>query len=277
MNNNAQSAPARPDSERSVPARPWLPRPRLRFVTVWKRNLRVWRKLIMPSLFGNFGEPVLYLLAFGYGFGRLVGEIEGMSYMVFIASGIICSSAMFTASFEGMYSAYTRMAEQNTWLAMLATPLTLDDIVFAEATWAATKGLISATAILIVASLLGLVSDIRALLALPVVFLAGFTFGSLALVVTAFSRSYDFFLYYFTLAVTPMLLLSGVFFPLQEMPDWVQRLALALPLAHVVEIVRPLMTGSWPTQVLLHLAVIVGYGGAAWIAATALIHRRLIR
>nr|WP_296747584.1 ABC transporter permease [Thioalkalivibrio sp.] len=256
---------------------PLLPRPSLRFIPVWRRNLRVWRKLMMPSLLGNFGEPVLYLLAFGYGFGRLVGELDGMSYMVFIASGIICSSAMFTASFEGMYSAYTRMAEQNTWLAMLGTPLTLDDIVFAEAIWAATKGLVSAAAILVVASVLGLVTDARALLALPVVFLAAFTFGSLALVVTSVARSYDFFLYYFTLAVTPMLLLSGVFFPLQEMPGWVQGLALSLPLAHVVEIVRPLMTGTWPTQVALHLAVIVAYGAVALVVATALIHRRLIR
>ena len=254
-----------------------LPRPSLRSVAVWRRNLKVWRKLLAPSLLGNFGEPVLYLLAFGYGFGRLVGELEGMSYMVFIASGILCSSAMFTASFEGMYSAYTRMVEQNTWLAMLATPLTLDDIVFAEAVWAATKGLISSAAILIVAGLLGLVSDARALLALPVVFLAGFTFGSLALVVTAFSRSYDFFLYYFTLAVTPMLLLSGVFFPLQELPEWVQGLALALPLAHVVEIVRPLVTGSWPSQAALHLGVVAAYGVTALVAATYLIRRRLIR
>ena len=115
------------------PAMPLLPRPSLRFVAVWRRNALVWRKLIVPSMLGNFGEPILYLLAFGYGFGSLVGDLDGMRYMVFIASGIICSSAMFTASFEGMYSAYTRMAEQNTWLGMLATPLTLDDIVFAEA------------------------------------------------------------------------------------------------------------------------------------------------
>lgn len=262
---------------RSARRHPFIPRPSLRFVSVWRRNLRVWRKLMMPSLLGNFGEPVLYLLAFGYGFGRLVGDLEGMSYMAFIASGIICSSAMFTASFEGMYSAYTRMAEQNTWLAMLATPLTLDDIIVAEAAWAATKGLISAGAILVVAGTLGLVTDARALLALPVIFVAAFTFGSLALVVTAVSRSYDFFLYYFTLAVTPMLLLSGVFFPLQELPEWVQRLALALPLAHVVGIVRPLMTGGWPHEVALHLTVIAGYGFAALITATALIHRRLIR
>ena len=256
---------------------PLLPHPSLRFFAVWKRNLLVWRKLLLPSMLGNFGEPILYLLAFGYGFGRLVGDLDGMSYMVFIASGIICSSAMFTASFEGMYSAYTRMAEQNTWLGMLATPLTLDDIVFAEAVWAASKGLVSATTILIVATVLGLVGDARALLALPVIFLAAFTFGALALVITALARSYDFFLYYFTLAVTPMLLLSGVFFPFSELPQWVQGLALALPLAHVVEIVRPLMTGSWPTQWLLHLGVVGAYGVAAIVLATWLIRRRLLR
>lgn len=261
----------------SPPLLTLLPRPSLRLWHVWRRNLRVWQKLMLPSLLGNFGEPVLYLLAFGYGFGRLVGEIDGMAYMVFVASGIICSSAMFTASFEGMYSAYTRMAEQNTWLAMLATPLTLDDIVFAEALWAATKGVISALAILIVASVLGLVSDLRALLALPIIFLAGFAFGSMALVITAFSRSYDFFLYYFTLVVTPMLLLSGVFFPLEELPYWVRTIAFALPLAHVVELVRPLMTGNWPQQIMIHIAVLMGYASIALILATALIRRRLVR
>lgn len=259
------------------PAMPLLPHPSLRFIAVWRRNALVWRKLIVPSMLGNFGEPILYLLAFGYGFGSLVGDLDGMRYMVFIASGIICSSAMFTASFEGMYSAYTRMAEQNTWLGMLATPLTLDDIVFAEAAWAATKGLISAVTILVVATLLGLVADARALLGLPVIFLAAFTFGALALVITALARSYDFFLYYFTLAVTPMLLLSGVFFPLTELPGWVQGLALALPLAHVVEIVRPLMTGAWPAAWLPHLAVVAAYGLGAIILATFLIRRRLLR
>jgi lipooligosaccharide transport system permease protein len=254
-----------------------LPRPGRGVFPVWLRNLRVWRRMMLPSLLGNFGEPLLYLLAFGYGFGRLVGDIGEMSYLLFIASGILCSSAMFTASFEGMYSAYTRMAEQNTWLAMLATPLTLDDIVLAEALWAASKGLISALAILIVATLLGVITEPRVLLALPVIFLAGFSFGAMALVITSFSKSYDFFLYYFTLAVTPMLLLSGVFFPLSELPDWVQHLALLFPLAHAVEIVRPLATGHWPTGVALHLGVILAYGLVSWVAATALIRRRLIR
>ncbi|MFP4160740.1 MAG: ABC transporter permease [Ectothiorhodospira sp.] len=255
---------------------PWIPRPSLRFLPVWRRNLRVWRKIMVPSILGNFGEPVLYLLAFGYGFGRLVGDLGELPYMVFLASGIVCSSAMYTASFEGMYSAYTRMSEQKTWDAMLGAPLNLDDIVLGEVAWAATKALMGAVAILVVAALMGLVGDLRALLALPVVLLAGFTFGACALVVTALSRSYDFFLYYFTLAITPMLLLSGVFFPLEQLPGEIAFLAQLLPLAHVVAVVRPLMTGAWPADGVLHLGVVTAYGVAALVLANGLLHRRLM-
>lgn len=255
---------------------PWIPRPSLRFLPVWRRNLRVWRKIMVPSILGNFGEPVLYLLAFGYGFGRLVGDLGELPYMVFLASGIVCSSAMYTASFEGMYSAYTRMSEQKTWDAMLGAPLNLDDIVLGEVAWAATKALMGAVAILVVAALMGLVGDLRALLALPVVLLAGITFGACALIVTALSRSYDFFLYYFTLVVTPMLLLSGVFFPLEQLPGEIAFLAQLLPLAHVVAVVRPLMTGAWPADVLLHLGVVTAYGVAALVLANGLLHRRLM-
>lgn len=132
------------------------PLPSLRFIPVWRRNFRVWRKLLLPSLMGNFGEPLLYLLALGYGFGRLVGQVEGLSYRVFLGSGIVCSSAMTAASFEALYSAYTRMAMQQTWGAMLSAPLEVDDIILGEILWAATKALLNSTAILIVAALLGL-------------------------------------------------------------------------------------------------------------------------
>lgn len=248
----------------------------LRFIPVWRRNLRVWLKLIGPAILGNFGEPLLYLVAFGYGFGRLVGELDGMPYMVFLASGLVCSSAMFTASFETLYSAYTRMAEQKTWIGLLSAPLDIEDIVLGEAMWAATKGLLSGIAIMIVAALLGLVGDWRALLALPVLFLTALTFAGCGLIVTAFARNYDFFLYYFTLGLTPLLLLSGVFFPLDQMPAAVGLAAHALPLAHAVAIVRPLMTGGLPGDVLLHLAVIAAWGIAAVTLAVRLLRRRML-
>jgi len=254
-----------------------IPSPSARSFAVWHRNFRVWRKILLPSALGNFGEPLLYLVAFGYGFGQLVGDLGQLPYMAFLASGIICSSTLFTASFEAMYSAYTRMAGQQTWGAMLNAPLTVDDIVLGEILWAATKGLMNAAAILIVAALLGLVADLRALLALPVLALAGFTFAACAMVVTARSRSYDFFLYYFTLVLTPMLLTGGVFFPREQFPELLQDLAYLLPLAHVVDLVRPLLTGGSLHVPLLHLLVIVAYGAAGLLVATAAVRRRLVR
>lgn len=257
----------------------WLPRLSLRFIPVWQRNLRVWRKLLWPSLLGHFGEPVLYLLAFGYGLGAMIGEVyEGMPYIVFIASGIVCSSAMFTSSFEALYSAYTRMATQQTWAAMLSAPLAVDDIVLGEAVWAASKSLLSAGAIGIVGVIIGLLSLPGLLLALPIIFLSALAFASMALIVTALSPSYDFFLYYFTLLMTPMLLLSGVFFPIEQLPPLISGLAYLLPLAHMVELVRPLAVGEGlPEALLFHLSVPFAYILGAFSVATYLFRRRLIR
>ncbi len=258
-------------------ARPdrFLPVPSLRFIPVWRRNLRVWRKLIVPSLFGNFGEPLLYLFVFGYGFGRLVGDVERMPYMDFLASGIVCSSIMFTASFEALYSAFTRMREQQTWGTMLNAPLNVDDIVLGEIAFAATKGAFSGAAILLVAALAGLVTGPAALWVLPLLLVIGFCFGALAMVVTAVAPGYDFFLYYFTLVLTPMLLLSGVFFPLDQFPAAVVAAAHALPLAHAVALVRPLMTATVPADALLHLFVVAAWSVAAWVFATRRLRARL--
>jgi lipooligosaccharide transport system permease protein len=248
----------------------------LRWLPVWRRNLLVWRKLAVPSLLGNFGEPLLYLLALGYGLGALVGEVEGMPYVVWLASGIVCSSCMVSASFEAMYSAYTRMSPQRTWDAMISTPLDIGDVVLGEVVWAATKGLVSATAILLVGAGLGAVQGGWAtVLALPAVFLAGLAFASMAMVVTALSRSYDFFLYYSTLCITPMLLLGGVFFPVGQMPEAVQALSLALPLTHAVALVRPLVIGEPVSSAVVHLSVITAYGLGALLLARHLLEKRL--
>lgn len=245
----------------------WLP--------VWRRNFRVWYKLVGPALLGNIGEPLLYLFGLGYGLGAFVGEVGGLDYLTFLASGIVCASAMNTASFEGMYSAYTRMAVQQTWTGMLMTPLSVADVVIGEAVWGASKSLLSAAAILLVASLLGVVHGPIALWVLPVAFLLGLSFAGLALVVTAVSKSYDFFLYYFTLVITPVLLLSGVFFPIDEMPAVIRSAADLLPLSHAVALVRPLMTGQPVADVLLHLAVPAVYAAASLWIAVRLVRRRL--
>jgi lipooligosaccharide transport system permease protein len=250
----------------------------LRWLAVWLRHARVWRKLAGPALLGNIGEPLLYLLALGYGLGAFIGELQGVAYVSFLASGLVCASAMNTATFEGLYSAYTRMAVQETWNAMLYAPLALEDIILGEAMWAASKSLLSATAILLVAAALGVVEGWQALGVLPVAFLTGLCFGALALVVTAVARNYDFFLYYFTLFLTPVLLLSGVFFPLDGMPAAIRAGAELFPLSHAIALVRPWMTGqalaggAW-----LHVAVLLGYTVLALAIAAHLIRRRILR
>jgi lipooligosaccharide transport system permease protein len=249
----------------------------MRWFAVWRRNARVWRKLAGPAILGNIGEPLLYLLALGYGLGALVGQVDGVDYLTFLASGFVCASVMNTASFEGIYSAYTRMAVQETWVAMLHTPLDVEDILIGEALWAASKALLSAIFILIVAAFLGAVHGWQVIAVLPVALLTGLTFAGMALVVTAVSRSYDFFLYYFTLLLTPMLLFSGVFFPLDGMPGWLQQGAQLLPLTHAIALVRPLMTGMPASDIALHLLVLLAYGLLALRMASHLIHRRLAR
>lgn len=249
-----------------------------RILAVWRRNFMVWRKLAVVSLLGNFGDPFLYLLGLGYGLGLYIGTMGGIPYMAFLASGILCSSAMNTATFEGLYSAFTRMSQQYTWEGMMAAPLGISDIVAGEILWAATKSLISCTAILIVAMLLGGVQTPEtAWLALPVVFLTGLCFAAIALVVCALAPSYDFFIYYFTLLVTPMFLFCGVFYPIDTLPHAAQILAQVLPLTHAVALMRPLLTTLPLHHVWLHLAVLAAYAAAGFVLAVRLASRRLLR
>ncbi|HXH02579.1 MAG TPA: ABC transporter permease [Candidatus Competibacteraceae bacterium] len=251
-------------------------RPSLRFLAVWRRHFLVWRKLLWSAIIGNFGEPLFYLLALGYGLGRFVGELEGLPYLVFLASGTVCSSAMMAAAFEATFSAYTRLDYQQTWMAMLTAPLAVEDVVLGEVVWAATKASFAAVPILLVAALLGLTAGWGALWVVPLVLLTALCFAALAMCVTVVARSYDYFTYLITLLLTPMMLLSGVFFPLSELPAALQGVVWLLPLAHAVALIRPLMTGGELGHVLLHLAVLAGYTVVAFGLAVRLARRRLM-
>ncbi len=253
-----------------------LPRFSLRALAVWRRNFLVWRKMAIPSILGNLADPMIYLFGLGYGLGSLLPQVSGMSYIMFLASGTVCSSTMNAASFEALYSAFSRMNVQKTWEAILNTPLSLDDVLAGEWLWAASKATLSGLAILLVIAVLGAVSSPLALWTLPVIFLIGLCFAALGLIITAVAPSYDFFMYYFTLAITPMIMLCGVFYPIEQLPAALQMIAGALPLAHAIQLVRPLLQGVWPAQVLLHLAVLAGYAFAGYWLALMLARRRLL-
>ena len=250
------------------------PRLTSRFWPVVMRNLLVWKKLAGPSILGNIAEPLITLVAFGYGVGSLIGQIDGLPYIEYLASGSVAVSAALAATFEALYSAYSRMAVQKTWDSILNAPIALDDIVFAEMLWAAMKALFSCAAILVVIFLLGISRSPMMLLALPVLGLAGVTFASLALVFNALAKGYDFFTYYFTLVVTPMTFLSGVYFPIAQMPPWLQGIAQVLPLKAAVDLVRPLVLGNIPADPVQPLLILTGYACSGYYLALVLTRRR---
>ncbi len=252
-----------------------LPRPSLRFVPVWRRNFLVWRKLAAPSVLFNLADPTIYMLGLGYGLGGFLPEVDGVPYILFLAAGTICFSTMNTATFETLYSAFSRMHVQRTWDAIINAPVALDDVVLAELVWAASKSFLSGLAILIVVYALGIVTSPLALLTLAFVPVIGLAFGALGLAVTAVSPSYDFFSYYFTLVVTPMAMLCGVFFPIDRLPAAVQMVVAVLPLSHAVALVRPLTYGEMPENVVLHVAVLLAYAVAGFYTAIVLFRRRL--
>jgi lipooligosaccharide transport system permease protein len=245
------------------------------WMAVWRRNYLVWKKLATESVLGNIIEPLFYLVGFGMGIGAMVPEVDGVKYIAFLAGGTICYSTMLAASFEALYSGFARMHVQRTWEGILNAPVSLEDVVFAEWIWAASKSFLSGAAVLLVAAALGLSQAWTMLLILPLAFLIGLTFAGLGLIMTALAKSYDFFMYWFTLALTPMMLLCGVFYPLANMPGWLQAIANALPLTHAIELGRPLLLGRWPEQPLLNIAVLLAYGATGFAIALAMFRRRL--
>ena len=249
----------------------------LRWFPVWQRNFLVWRKLAIPSVLGNLADPLIYMLGLGYGMGRLLPEVGGVSYVTFLAAGTVVSSTMNAATFEALYSAFSRMHVQKTWDAILNTPLSIDHVLAGELVWGASKSLLSGLAILLVVAALGLTSSWLALWVIPVVFLTGLAFAALGLIVCALAPSYDFFMYYFTLFITPMMLVSGVFFPADQLPAALHLVASWLPLSHAVELARPLLLGYVPPNVFGHVAALLLIAGMAFYVALALTRRRLLK
>jgi lipooligosaccharide transport system permease protein len=254
-----------------------LPEPSLRWVAVWRRNWLVWRRLAIPSILGNLADPLIMLFGLGYGLGALLGEMGGTSYFAFLAAGFAASATMYAATFESLFSAFSRMHVQRTWEAIVNTPMTLDDVLAGEWAWAATKALAAGVCILVIVAAFGYTTPARAIGALPVIVLVGLAFAALGLAVNALASGYDFFSYYMTIVLTPMLMLSGVFFPIDQFPGAVQAAAKALPLYHGVALVRPLLAGELAAGFWLHLAVLGGYAIVGFYLALILTRRRLLK
>ncbi len=215
----------------------------IRAYRVWQRNFTVYTKRYKSSMVLNFVEPVLYLVALGYGLGAFVKDIQGVPYIKFIAPGLIASSTMFASSFECTYGTYIRMTYQRTFDAILATPINIDDLVTGEVLWGAAKGTLYGITIMIVVSSFSLVDSFYIVLSVPFIFITGLIFAEIAVIASATVPGIDSFNYFNTLFMTPMFLFSGIFFPVDTLPSIVAKISFFTPLYHLVNVCRAFASG----------------------------------
>lgn len=229
----------------------------VRFGKVWLRNFDAFVKYFYVNLVGNLGDPVLYLVAMGFGLGAFLGKIEGVSYVQFLAPGIIISSAMFAATYECTYESFLKMIHLKIYDAIIVTPVNIEEVVAGDIVWGATKACFSGVMMFIVVACFGLVQSLWSLLIPVLIFIVGFHFASLAMLVTSTSPNFDYFSYFFELVITPLFFFSGIFFPLNKFPGWIAFLANFFPLKHAVELSRALVLGQKPSHPYINIAILV--------------------
>lgn len=245
---------------------------------VWARDREVFMKTIKTDLLVPLLEPLLYLVAMGFGLGLFIQEIDGVSYIQFIAPGLVSISMMYASFFECSYSSYVRMYYQKTYDAIIATPVSLEEVVAGEILWGATKSLINGSIVLAVVAAWGLAKGPLFLLVIPFSFLAGLLFASIAMCCTALVPSIDSFTYPSSLFIMPMFLFSGTFFPITILPQPVQLFAqLFLPLTHTVNITRGLILGSPNLSMIVSLLWLAAVTVIFFILSINLMVKRLIK
>ncbi len=254
-----------------------LPGVSYRSFRVWQRNRDVFFRLWKTELAPYIIEPVFILAAMGFGLGAYIGLIEEQTYLQFIVPGIIGSYAMFTATFECTYGSYVRMEHQKTYDAIIATPVSIEDVIAGEIFWAATRATMTGCIILLISLAFHLSFSPLALLIPLVTLVAGLMFGSLAMAFTSITPSITAYNYYFTLFLTPMFFFSGVFFPLSGMPTAVQYVGWFLPLTPVVTLNRALVSGQLTPGLLAELGFILVLTALFFTISLRTMRRRLIK
>ncbi len=251
------------------------------FRRVWQRNFTVYRENWHVSFLPPLLEPLFYLLAFGFGLSALVGVIhyegQAVPYLKFIAPALIAINIMNNAFFENTFASFVRMYYQKTFTAMMATPLSLEEIITGEIVWGATKSVIATAIMLAVISLFGLISYPSGLLLLPVAFLGGLAFGTIGMFFTGVVKNIELFNLPIFLFITPMFLFSGTFFPMNTLPEWAAWLALALPLTHLVKLCRYLGWGRYDMALLGEVLYFIIFLLIFFPLAMTVMRRRLLK
>ncbi len=256
-----------------------LPELTYRVWKVWRRDFDAFMKTYKVNFFPPLLEPIFYLVALGIGLGSIVTTIPGFSsYIQFIAPALLAISMMNNSFFECTYGSFVRMYYQKTFDAIIATPVSIEEVIAGELLWGATRSLISTCIVLAVVGAFGLIRSPFFVLIPIVAFLAGLMFSSMAMCFTAIASSIDFFNYPAFLFITPMFLLSGTFFPITALPRSIQIVAQAfLPLTHAVNLSRGLMVGNLELSLLPSIVWIAAVTPVFFVLSIHLMKRKLIK
>jgi lipooligosaccharide transport system permease protein len=251
-----------------------------RFLRVWWRNVIVYRQIWKVNFLVPLLEPAFYILAFGLGFRTLVGDIRyaglRLTYTQFIAPALIATAVMWNSFFETTYGSFVRMIYQKTFDAMMATPLSLEEVILAEVIWSATKAAGAAAIMLVVLSPFGFIAFPSGLLVILLSFLGGIAFGAIGMFFTGIVRSIDMFNLPVFLFVTPLFLFSGTFFPVSGLPTWAQKVSFAFPLYHLVELTRLFSNGRMEAAPVLSICYLLLFSVVFLKLAMRAMRRRLI-
>lgn len=249
----------------------------LRSLRVWQRNRDVYLRLWKSEIIWPVVDPLITLLALGIGLGGLVELGDNREYVDFIAPGLLAVWPMWSAAAECGWGSFFRMENQGTFDAIVATPVSIEDVITGEILWGTTRALISATYILVIITAFGTVDSFLAILILPLAVLAGVMFASIALVSTSIARSISSLNYFFAAFITPQFWLGGVFFPLDRLPEWAQTVAWFIPVTHVVKVYRGLTSGDLQWSHLGDVAWIVVVAAIFYTVAVFSMRKRLVK
>jgi lipooligosaccharide transport system permease protein len=228
-----------------------------RIFSVWNRHYRVYTKHIISNGFPPFIEPLFFLAGVGLGLGHYVGLIEGVTYVKFLAAGIIVPPAMFTAAFECTFGTFIRLEFDKVYDGMLSSSITAKDLLVGEMLFAGTKSFFFSGAVLFVVSVFGLIDSPMALFTPFAGFFTGLMFAAFSLYVTSFVSTINHFNFYFTGLLTPMFFFSGIVFPLKSLPPYLQVAAEFFPLTHSANIIRALCFENFSSRLYLDAAYII--------------------
>lgn len=252
-----------------------------RFRHVWIRNLTTYRRIWKVNFLVPLLEPGFYIVAFGLGFAGLIGKVDyaglSLEYTRFMAPALVATACMWNSFFETTYTSFVRMYYQKTFHGMLATPISVEEIIMGEIVWAASKATAAVTLMLAVLIPIGYANFPDALLCIPLAFLGGLAFGSVGMFFTGIIPTIDMFNLPTFLFITPMFLFSGTFFPIRGIPEWAGIISFIFPLYHMVELTRFFSLGAMESDPIFNLTYLMAFTAVFASLALFSMKRRLIQ